>query len=118
MRISLMKSTWMHLCRSLPGRGSLLWALALLSACTSTLSLYPAPTEETDPAPGGAGGSAEDGGVDVPEVDPCATVDVSPGLLAHYLFEEDTRDATGHGHDGIPEGAISFIPEGKHGKAI
>jgi len=107
----------MRLFSGIGGRAAIGSCVALISACTSTLSLYPTPAEETDPAPGGAGGSEMNAGAPGGE-DKCGAIDVSTGLVANFLFDGDTRDATGHGHDGVPEGNILFVTEGRHGQAI
>ena len=44
---------------------------------------------------------------------PTSTVG-TPGLVAHYGFENNLRDATGRGNDGSPVGAISYV-DGKIG---
>jgi len=106
----------MRLFSGIEGRLALVCGLALLNGCTSTLSLYPTKADETDPGNGGAGGSLPDGGYG--NEDKCGMIDVSLGMVAHFLFDGDTRDATGHGHDGIQEGNILFITEGRHGQAI
>lgn len=106
----------MRLFREIAGRLALLWGLGLVNACTSALTLYPIPTDDTDAGAGGGVPDGEGGGDGRP--DKCEGIDVSVGLIASFLFDGDTRDATGHGHDGIPEGDVLFITEGRHGQAI
>jgi hypothetical protein len=104
----------MRLFSGIAGGLALTWGLVLIGACTSSLTLYPIPTDETDTGGGGAGGGVSESG----RPDKCEGIDVSVGLIANFLFDGDTRDATGHGHDGTPEGDVLFITEGKHGQAI
>jgi hypothetical protein len=42
-------------------------------------------------------------------LDPAIMANVTYGLVAHYKFDGDCTDSSGHGHDGFPEGSPSFI---------
>ncbi len=41
-------------------------------------------------------------------LDPPVAVNVTDGLVGHYKFDNDFTDASGHNHDGIPEGLPTF----------
>lgn len=100
-------------------------AFALFAGCTSVIVLHP--NEDGDAggsggsggAVAGAGGGIIDAGPDVPlaDADMCVAVDLSDGLIAHYTFDGDADDATGHGLNGIPSGNLTYV-DGKIGKAI
>lgn len=111
------------------GRVILLSALAL-SGCTSAIVLHTDGTSGAggaggvEAAGGGGDGSGSSGGgglggqgVGGSPPDLCGPFDLSVGLVAHYPFDGDTKDSTGHGHDGVPSGDLPFV-EGTHGEAI
>jgi serine/threonine protein kinase/formylglycine-generating enzyme required for sulfatase activity len=41
---------------------------------------------------------------------------INKGLLAHYAFEDNAKDSSGNGYDGLPIGKIKYV-EGMIGKA-
>ena len=50
-------------------------------------------------------------------LDPAIMANVTYGLVAHYKFDGDCTDSSGHGHDGFPENSPSYV-QGKIGSAI
>jgi hypothetical protein len=41
---------------------------------------------------------------------PPALGNVTEGLVAHYRFDGDFSDTSGHGHNGVPVGSPTFVP--------
>jgi len=50
-------------------------------------------------------------------LDPSVMANVTYDLVAHYRFDGDCTDSSGHNHNGVPEGSPPFIA-GKIGQAI
>src|SRR5689334_15008088 len=101
----------------IPVRFAVVCALSLLVGCASVIVLTPN-EEGSGGAAGGPVVGPADGGADMQvDPDPCSVSHLSDGLIAHYPFEGDATDATGHGLNGIPEGNYSFV-DGRIGKAI